>query len=252
MLTQLLTLSFIGSIGGLIGGILLALRKKPFSHGQSLLIISFAAGVMLATAFFDLLPEAFDMGGELKLGWTLAGVVFLFLLEKSLLWYHHHGDECDEQADKHSTPLLINIGDTIHNFIDGVVMGAAVLANPAVGLVTALAVMAHEIPHEMADFGVMLAAGWSRGKTIVVNLISAAAALLGALLVYFLGTQIEGLLPLLLFFAAGMFIYLCCSDLIPELHHAHKHKHVTNNGLQVVVFIFGVGLIYMLIKWLEG
>lgn len=252
MIIRILTYSFIGSIGGLGGGILLALRKKAFTHPQSLLMISFAAGVMLATAFFDLLPEAAKMGRGLMFGWTLAGVVFLFLLEKSLLWYHHHGDDCAKDEDKQSAPWIINIGDTFHNFIDGVVMGAAVVASPRLGIITALAVMAHEIPHEMADFGVMLAAGWSRRRTIVVNLISATVALLGAILAYYLGTQIAEVLPMLLFFAGGMFIYLACSDLIPELHHAHAHGEVKNNSWQVVVFCLGVGLIYILIKLLEG
>ncbi|MDO8488244.1 MAG: ZIP family metal transporter [bacterium] len=252
MIWQILAYSFIGSVGGLVGGILLALRKKALSHAQSLLMISFAAGVMLATAFFDLLPEAAAMGKELMFGWILAGVIFLFLLEKSLLWHHHHGDDCVDNKEKHSTPLMVNVGDTVHNFIDGLVMGAAVVANPGLGAVTALAVMAHEIPHEMADFGVMLAGGWSRRRTIVMNLISALAALIGAVLVYFVGTQIEGILPTLLFFAGGMFIYLACSDLIPELHHAHLHHEVKNNSAQILVFVAGIVLIYVLIRLLEG
>lgn len=239
----LISFSILGSIGGLTGGVLLALRKKPFTHSQSLLMISFAAGVMLATAFLDILPEAgvFD-------GWAiLAGIIFLFLLEKSLIWYHHHGDECDSHA-----PALISIGDTLHNFIDGVVMGAAFLANPATGMITALAVMAHEIPHEMADFAVMLSLGWSKWKTILTNLLSASVSLVGAVGVYYLGDRIQTYLPMLLSFAGGMFIYLACSDLIPELHHAHDKAPVKNNATQILFFVFGIALIAGFVYFLEG
>ena len=157
MIGQILFWSFIGSVASLGGGILLALRKKAFSHEQSLLLISFAAGVLLSTAFFDLLPEA---GEKLSLIGVLAGIIFLFLLEK-FLWYHHH----DEEHEGHRrTPVLITVGDTVHNFIDGVVIAGTFMVAPATGIVTAMAVAAHEIPHEMADFGVLLTKGWARKK----------------------------------------------------------------------------------------
>ena len=239
MFLQLMGLSVLGSVGGLIGGILLDLRKKSFTHSKSLLLVSFAAGVMLATAFLDILPEAGTFNG-----WAiLLGVIFLFLLEKTLIWYHHHGDECDSHA-----PALISVGDTLHNFIDGLVMGATFLASPATGLLTALAVMAHEIPHEMADFSVMLSLGWGKWKTIFTNLLSASASLVGAAGVYFLGEKIQVFLPVLLSFAGGMFIYLACSDLIPELHHAHHKPEVKNNFAQILVFGIGVGLIALFIR----
>ena len=236
MLWQIVGFSALGSIGGLLGGILLALRKKPISHGTSLQMISFAAGVMLATAFLDILPEA----GVVAWWAVLAGVMFLFLLEKSLIWYHHHGDDCGSHA-----PVLITVGDTLHNFIDGVVMGATFLASPATGIITALAIMAHEIPHEMADFGVMLSLGWSRTKVILTNLLSASVSILGAVGVYYFGIVP---LSILLSFAGGMFIYLACSDLIPELHHAHKKGPVTNNFAQIMVFGLGIALIYIIQK----
>lgn len=241
MLWQIIGLSALGSIGGLMGGIFLALRKKPFSHESSLLMISFAAGVMLATAFLDILPEA----GVISWWSVLAGVIFLFLLEKSLIWYHHHGDECDSH-----TPVLITVGDTLHNFIDGIVMGATFLASPATGMITALAIMAHEIPHEMADFGVMLSLGWKKSKVIMTNLLSASVSIIGAVGVYYFG--VGTYLPLLLSFAGGMFIYLACSDLIPELHHAHKKGLVTNNLSQIIIFGLGIILIPIMQKALDG
>ena len=234
MLWQLVGLSILGSIGGLIGGVVLIMRKNPFTHSQSLLMVSFAAGVMLATAFLDILPEAGDPN------WLaiLSGIVFLFLLEKSLIWYHHHGDDCNSH-----TPLMITMGDTLHNFIDGIVMGATFLANPATGLVTTLAIIALEIPHEMADFGVMLSLGWSKKKVFLTNFVSASVSIVGAVGVYYFGIVP---LSLLLSFAGGMFIYLACSDLIPELHHAHIKAPVTNNFLQIIVFGLGIVLVSVL------
>ena len=243
MIGQILFWSFIGSVASLIGGILLALRKKAFSHEQSLLLISFAAGVLLSTAFFDLLPEA---GADLSLAGVLAGIIFLFLLEK-FLWYHHH----DEEHEGHRrTPVLITVGDTVHNFIDGVVIAGTFMVAPATGIVTALAVAAHEIPHEMADFGILLSKGWAKKKVILVNLISAGTSLVGATLMYYLGSKIEGMLPMLLSFSGGMFIYLACSDLIPELHHGHAERKA-DSLWQLAVFGAGIIIVLVLKGWLQ-
>ena len=151
---------------------------------------------------FDLLPEA---GSELSLAAVLMGIVFLFLLEK-FLWYHHH----DEEHEGHKrTPILITVGDTVHNFIDGVVIAGTFMVSPATGIVTALAVAAHEIPHEMADFGVLLSQRMGKKKVILVNLASAGTSLVGAILMYYWGGRIEGLLPVLLSFSGGcLFIWL--------------------------------------------
>lgn len=243
MITQILLWSFVGSVASLIGGVLLALRKKMFTHQQSLLLVSFAAGVLLSTAFFDLLPEA---GINLSLPGVLAGIVFLFLLEK-FLWYHHH----DEEHEGHKrTPMLITVGDTVHNFIDGVVIAGTFMVAPATGIVTALAVAAHEIPHEMADFGILLSKGWARKKVILINLLSAGTSLVGAVLMYYWGGRINGILPVLLSFSGGMFIYLACSDLIPELHHGHKEKK-SETLMQLVVFGVGIAVVWVLIMLLS-
>lgn len=243
ILAQILFWSFVGSVASLGGGILLALRKKAFTHEQSLLLISFAAGVLLATAFFDLLPEA---GESLSLVGVLIGIIFLFLLEK-FLWYHHH----DEEHEGHRrTPVLITVGDTVHNFIDGAVIAGTFLASPVTGVVTALAVAAHEIPHEMADFGVLLTKGWARKKVILVNLLSAGVSLVGALCMYSIGIKFTGMLPYLLSFSGGMFIYLACSDLIPELHHGHKER-ASESIWQMIVFGAGIMIVLLLKQWLQ-
>ncbi|KKU02831.1 MAG: Metal cation transporter, ZIP family [Candidatus Amesbacteria bacterium GW2011_GWA2_47_70] len=250
-ISQILIWTTVGSVASLGGGILLALRKKAFTHEQSLLLISFAAGVLLSTAFFDLLPEAIGQIGQLGQigqiwGWVLAGIIFLFLLEK-FLWYHHHDEE---HEGRQRTPILITVGDTVHNFIDGVVIAGTFMVAPATGIVTALAVAAHEIPHEMADFGVLLSKGWARKKVILVNLASAGASLVGAVLMYSFGGRIEGMLPVLLSFSGGMFIYLACSDLIPELHHGHTEKK-RETVAQMAVFGVGIIIVLVLKGWLQ-
>lgn len=257
VLGQIILFSFLGSVASLIGGVILAMRKKGFTHAQSLLLVSFAAGVLLATAMFDLLPEAAEMWEEIGIsgespvwGWALGGVVFLFVMEKSLIWYHHHHEE--EHTHSQAVPVMLTVGDTLHNFIDGIVMGGAFLVDSSMGVVTALAVAAHEIPHEIADFGILLGKGWSRKRTILVNVASAAVAMLGALFIYVARDTIQPWLPHLLAFAGGNFLYLACSDLIPELHHEHKNEARKNGFKELVCFGSGILIVYLLIKWLHG
>lgn len=249
LLFTILFYSFLGSIVSLVGGLGLVMRKKKFSHHQSLLVISFAAGVLLATAILDLMPEAAEHFGVMKWEWVLAGIVGLFLFEKSWFWFHHHEDEFVGDA---STPSAIMIGDTVHNFIDGVVIAGAFLVSVPTGIVTSLAVAAHEIPHEMADFGVLLAKGWEKRKIILLNIASAAVSLIGAVAAYTVGSTVEAIVPYLLAFSAGMFIYLACSDLIPELHHCHGQEcDIHNNWPQVAVFLGGIFLIGFMVRFLE-
>ncbi|KKU56591.1 MAG: hypothetical protein UX78_C0005G0007 [Candidatus Amesbacteria bacterium GW2011_GWA2_47_11] len=241
--------SFIGSVASFLGALALVGREKPFTHAQTLLIISFAAGVLLSAVFFDLLPEAAQHAGGVAWGAVLAGIVFLFLSEKTLFWFHHHEEEYEGGEE---TPLLITIGDTIHNFIDGVAIAAAFMVAVPAGIVTALAVAAHEIPHEIADFGLLLSKGWSRTKTIAVNIGSAASSLLGAVLLYAMGDRVEMWLPHLMSFAAGMFVYLACSDLIPELHHCHGEEcELKNSWWQIPVFLLGIVIVWGLVRVLE-
>ena len=249
LLGLILFWSFIGSVASFLGALVLVERKRPFTHAQTLLIISFAAGVLLATVFFDLLPEAAAYTGGVVWGGVLGGIIFLFLSEKSLLWFHHHEEEYEGGEE---TPWLITVGDTIHNFIDGVVIAAAFMVAVPVGIVTSLAVAAHEIPHEIADFGLLLSKGWSKRKPILLNIASAASSLVGALLLFTLGSRVEGWLPHLLSFSGGMFIYLACSDLIPELHHCHGEDcDLKKNWWQIPAFLGGILVVWTLVKILE-
>lgn len=250
LLLQILLLTLLGSVLSLAGGVILALRKRRFTHRENLLIISFTAGVLLATAFFDLLPEAEEGGAQVLLP-MLAGIVFLFMLEKSLIWYHHHGHLGKNVGSR--TPLMITLGDVFHNAMDGVVIASAAIASPATGLVTALAVGAHEIPQEIGDFGILLAKGWSKAKTIRVNILASLSAVLAAVLTYFFRARLEAFVPHILAFAGGMFTYLACSDLIPELHHGCDEScDSSSNLVQAAVFLGGIGLVYFLVEALHG
>lgn len=252
-LSYILLFTFLGSIGALIGGFILLSKEKSvlkISH----LIASFAAGTLLGTAFFDLLPEALDedeKAGGAIFGWTLGGILLFFLLERFIHWFHHHEDyhdDTDNHESKTTVPLIV-ISDTAHNFIDGVVIAATFLVSIPLGIVTTLAVAAHEIPQEIGDFGLMLHKGVSRKKIIIVNLVSASAAFFGAILAYSVGDRISAILPEVLAVTAGFFIYIAASDLIPEIHHEKRRGFAL---YETILLCVGVGVIWILVAALEG
>lgn len=229
----------------LIGGFSLIHRFTKDPKFLSL-FVSFAAGVMLATSFFDLFPEALELGGAENIFMpAFLGIVLFFFLERFVLWFHHH----DDHPQVHPSAVLITVGDAIHNFIDGVVIAATFMTNPSLGVITTLAIAAHEIPHELADFSVLLHSGMSRAKALFYNFLSALTALLGSILGFYFLEQIEGGLPFFLSFTAGMFIYIACSDLIPDLHQEFKKSR---SWTQVMPFILGIFLIYFVISFVEG
>lgn len=245
ILAYILLFNLIGSIISLCGGILLLFRRD-FAYKISHLLSSFAAGSLLGTVFFDLLPESIDEAGQFKSGintvflWVLFGIFFFFLLERFMHWFHHHEYAESEIKGKPIVPLLV-IGDTVHNFIDGVAIAATFMVSVPVGIITSFAVGAHEIPQEIGDFGVMLKKGLSRKKTLFINIFSALASFVGALLAFYFGEKIEGLSVIFLSITAGFFLYISLSDLIPEIHHENK------KGLafaETVSLVLGVLVIY--------
>lgn len=220
----------------LVGVVFLFAR---WDERRALLFVSFAAGVLLATTFLELLPEAVERsGGEGDfLTATLVAMGAFFVLERFLHGFHTH-------EDRHAAAsgYLILIGDTLHNFIDGVVIAATFLVDPALGVATTVAVAAHEIPQEIADYGILLTAGFSRGRALLLNFLSGLAALLGVLLCLVFQAAVEQYLPWFMAATAGMFIYIAASDLMPELHHAHPR----GNWRVAVPFFVGMGLIALL------
>lgn len=232
-----------GSLFSLIGGLLLLSKKLSVSRVQRV-AIPFAAGALLAAAFMDLLPEAFDAAGALNASViVLIGFVLFFVLERFLGWFHHHHAHPDAQLHDHkqkTTRSLIVLGDTLHNLIDGLVIGAAFLVDPATGIITAIAIAAHEIPQEIGDFGVLLSLGMRRRNVLLVNIASAFATVIAAATVYAAGSTFDGLEPVLLALTAGMFIYIAASDLVPTIHNETSSR-VAN--LQTIIFIIGITLV---------
>lgn len=235
--------STVGSLFSLIGGMLLLSKKLSVSRVQRV-AIPFAAGALLAAAFMDLLPEAVEEAGAARAAaLVLAGFVVFFIFERFLGWFHHHHAHPDVHVHEHkdkTTRSLIVLGDILHNLIDGLVIGAAFLVDPATGIITTLAIAAHEIPQEIGDFGVLLSLGMRRRNVLIVNVAAAFATVVAAVAVYGLGGTIDGLEPVLLALTAGMFIYIAASDLVPTIHNETSMR-VAN--LQTLIFIIGIVLI---------
>lgn len=214
--------------------------------------MSFAIGVLLAVAFLDILPEAIEGLGEFRpIGFIiLSTIVVFFFIERTFWWYHHHRMETEEHPHQHLQPAqayLLLIGDSIHNFVDGILIAAAFLVSFPLGVGVAIGVIAHEIPQEIADFVVMMTAGFKRSKIILLNLASASTTILGALLAYLTLSATKGMIPYVLAIAAGVFIYVALSDLIPIIHHHSEHKH---DFIHFFMLLSGIALIVALITFL--
>lgn len=198
--------------------------------------ISFSSGALLGDAFIHLLPKVTKESGfslEISL-YLLFGIIFSFMLEKFIIWRHHRFHHKERVA---SFTFMNLFGDGIHNFIDGLVIGASYLVSITTGLATTLAVIFHEIPQEIGDFGVLLKGGLSKKKALFYNFLSALTAFLGGLVSILIGSKIEDMMVFLISFAAGTFIYIAGTDLIPELHKEIKMKI---SLLQLLIFILGV------------
>lgn len=252
VLVYILLFTFLGSIGALIGGLLLLSRGQGALKASHFLA-AFAAGVLLATAFFDLLPEAAHDGEKTGINiffWALMGILLFFAIERFVHWFHHHEEYSEHEHEKETQSVipLIIIGDTVHNFVDGIVIAATFLVDIQLGIITTLAVAAHEIPQEIADFGLMLHKGLSKMKIILVNILSASAAFLGAIITYVFGNFLEPYLPVALAATAGFFIYIAASDLIPEIHY-EKRRGVAL--AKTALLFLGVIVIWFSLSFLE-
>jgi zinc and cadmium transporter len=230
-----LIFSLIGGLFSLIGGLLLFVRQ---SITEKLLhyLTPFAAGALLAAAFSDILVEAAHEGSiDVALRWTMIGIVLFFLVERFLRWFHHHHGDTDEKTD--ATIPLIVAGDTVHNFLDGIAIAAAFLINVPTGIVTTIAVAAHEIPQEIGDFGLLLKKGVGRASAIKINVVSSLATSVAAVVFYQLGNTAGIPLAAALGLVAGFLIYIAVSDIFPSIH-AHEDKRFA--GAQTAMLIVGV------------
>lgn len=213
-------------------------------------LISFAIGALLGAAFLEVLPNAIEAHGDVGAATAivLVGILGFFVLEKLVLWRHCHDDHCEShetralEHDQGRSGLLILIGDTFHNFVDGILIAAAFLQDVRLGIVTALAIVAHEIPQEIGDFLILLHSGYSRRRALVFNLLSSLATLAGGLLAYFALSTVRGVVPVFLSLAAASMIYVAVADLIPGLH---KRTELRATLQQVLLITAGVGLILL-------
>jgi len=230
------------SLMSLIGVITLSISMDKLKK-VLFILVSFAAGSLFGGAFFHLLPHTIEEYG-LKPGiflFLIAGIIMFFVLEKIICWRHCHIPTSDEHP--HPMAFMNLIGDGVHNFIDGLVIGGSYLASVELGLVTTIAVVLHEIPQEIGDFGILIYAGMSRAKALFFNFLSALTAVLGIIVILVFGPKIHHLSFFLLPFAAGGFIYIAGSDLIPELR---KENILSKSALQLLAIIFGVTLMVLL------
>lgn len=217
-------------------------------------LVSFAIGTMLGATFLGLLPNAIEAPGVAEphaiTTTVLLGLLAFFLLEKMVIWRHCHVDECEAHGEAHRTHVenarrlasgqLILIGDSIHNMVDGVLIAAAFLTDVHLGIVTSIAVIAHEIPQEVGDFAILLNSGYSRGKALMYNVLVSLTTVIGGLVAYFSLSLAQQAIPYVLAIAASSFIYIAVADLIPGLH---KRTELGATAQQIVLILLGVGAI---------
>jgi zinc and cadmium transporter len=219
----------------LIGIVTLGINER-FLRSILFYLVSLSAGALLGDVFLHLLPELGAIGFGLKEGvYFLGGIVVFFVLERFILWHQGH-DEHDEQI--HSVVYLATIGDSLHNFIDGLIIAASFLVSVPLGIATTLAVIFHEIPHEIGQFAILLHGGWSKKKATLYNFLSACTSILGAAIVLLFAKNLQGTPTFLLAFAGSSFIYIAMSDLIPELH---KEVSTRKSIIQFFWFLVGIG-----------
>lgn len=228
--------TFIVSIIAFVGIITLILKEKLLQK-ILLILVSFSAGGLIGNSFLHLLPEAAKSGNENIFPYFLTGFVLFFLIERIFHWRHCHKEKCPV----HAFAYLNLLGDSVHNFIDGLIIGASFIINTNLGITTTLAVILHEVPQEIGEFGVLVYGGFKKMKALFLNFLTALTAILGGIVGYYLSNYIHYSTTFLLPFAAGGFTYIAASDLIPEIR---KEKELNKSLISFVVFILGILIMF--------
>ncbi|HQS89350.1 ZIP family metal transporter, partial [Polaromonas sp.] len=213
----------------------------PDAMRQRLLpwLLSYATGTLLGAAFLGMIPQGLKHAAPLAItGTVLAGLVGFFILEKLVIWRHCHDADCEEHG--HQAGTLILLGDAFHNFVDGVVIAAAFLTSVPLGIATALAVIAHEIPQELGDFAILLHSGLSKSRAFVYNLLSSLTTLPGVIIGWFWLAETRAAIPFVLAISAASFIYIAVADLVPSLH---RHTALKSSLIQVGLILAGIATI---------
>ena len=228
--------TFIVSLISFVGVVTLALKDKILNK-ILLILIGLSAGALMGGAFLHLLPEAVEKSTGLDVYlFVLIGFILFFLIEKVLHWRHCHKGECDV----HTFQYMNLVGDSIHNFIDGLIMAASFVVSIPLGITTTIAIATHEIPQEIGDFGVLLYGGFSKKRAIMLNFVVALTAVLGGIVGYFVSKSIENIVVFILPFAAGGFIYIAATDLVPEIR-----KELDMKKYMATLFVFICGILIM-------
>jgi zinc and cadmium transporter len=238
LLATTITLSILGSCGGLLLASSLLLFPDRVHLRVVPWLVSYAVGALLGVALLALLPEALlALPSASVFGTLLSGILVFFVLEKLVLLRHCHADECHVHG---ATATLVLIGDAFHNFIDGAIISAAVLSSVPLGINTAVAVAAHEIPQEVGDFAILLAAGYSRRRAMMLNLVSGVSGIAGAVLAFGAVSVVPGVRPYVLAFSSASLIYIAMADLIPDLHRGQVDA---NAPRQVALIAAGIATV---------
>ncbi|MDQ3261614.1 MAG: ZIP family metal transporter [Pseudomonadota bacterium] len=247
-LSWIVVVSFAGGVLSVLCAALFAFAVRP---AWMPVLVSYAVGALLGAAFLETLPHAFEHSKDVPAATTtvMLGILFFFVLEKLVLWRHNHAHDFGQGEhhlhdghDHGRSGLMIIFGDTFHNFVDGILIAAAFMTDVKLGVVTAFAMIAHEIPQEVGDFLVLLHSGYSRTKAFMLNIMSSLATLLGGMLAYFALQSMQGMVPTLLAFAAASMIYVAVADLIPGLH---RRSELTATAQQILLIALGIGTVYL-------
>jgi zinc and cadmium transporter len=240
-------------VASLLGGVLSVAAAAVFAFNARTahvpVLISYAVGALLGAVFLDILPHAFSMteSPERIAATILIGILIFFVLEKLVLWRHCHVEQCEAheaqpaQNDHGRSGMMIMVGDTFHNFVDGILIAAAFLADTQLGLVTSIAIIAHEVPQEVGDFLVLLHSGYTKRYAFVLNVLSSLAMMVGGVLAYFALQTTQQWIPSLLALAAASMLYVSVADLIPGLH---RRPQIRDTLEQVVLIAGGIATIW--------
>ncbi|SFK17738.1 zinc and cadmium transporter [Nitrosomonas aestuarii] len=254
-LSWIILASFIGGVLSLMLAAMLALNARISWVSK---LVSFAIGALLGAAFLNTLPEAFELSENPTQVTILVlfGILLFFILEKLVLWRHCHLEDCEVHDPTHAitttapayddhdhgrSGMMIMVGDTFHNFVDGILIAAAFMVDVQLGIITSIAIIAHEIPQEAGDFIILLNSGYTRRMAFLMNLLSSFATLIGGVLAYFMLNALDFLVLPLLSLASASMIYVALSDLIPGLH---KRPEIGATVQQVTLIMLGIGLIW--------
>jgi zinc and cadmium transporter len=231
------------SLISLIGVITLWIKKELLGK-IVFILVAFGAGTLFGAAFFHILPEAIEMMEATALTYVLGGIILFFFIERFIQWHHCHKLASGHQCDVKSYTYMNLIGDGVHNFTDGAIIMAAFLINIPIGIITTIAIMLHEIPQEISDFGILVKGGFGRTKALLYNLLSGLVAIVGTVTMYMFAGFIESSIPILIAIGAGSFIYIASTDLLPEMHKEMGSKKLV---LQFAFLLLGIFLMWYLV-----